>query len=311
MVKIQTLVQQIKSLLIMKKIKEELHFLIGSLLLIILTCQTPNVFANVLALHSPTPGGIAVVQFALAKHIIPKVTFMGSRVLTMQDQQTTAPTSNQNMWLAVVGIPLSVKPGTQYVQVHTPNGVHQAAFTVRPKTYRVERITIPYKGKGKINPAYELKVLRELKEIEATYRTWADFPSIQHMNLQQPVFGRKSSTFGLQRVFNGVPKSPHSGLDIAAPEGTPVKAARDGVVIRTSRYCLTGNAIFLDHGQGFITAYFHLQRILVKPGDHIKQGKVIGIVGRTGRVTGPHLHWSVSLNGVRVDPELFLAGFRK
>ena len=84
-------------------------------------------------------------------------------------------------------------------------------------------------------------------------------------------------------------------------------APKDGIVIKTRRYFLTGNAVFLDHGQGFITSYFHLKTISVKVGEKIKQGKVIGLVGKTGRATGPHLHWSVSLNGARVNPELFLA----
>lgn len=271
-------------------------------LIILLSCYSSVVFSNVLMHHSPTPGGIAIIKFNTDKHLTPTVIYQGNRVLTIQ---------NQRNWFAVVGIPLSVKPGIQYIAVHTTNGTQQVSFTVKPKTYKTERINIRYKGNGRICPTYELKVLRELKEIEATYRNWLATPNIQHLQLQPPIYGRKSSAFGLKRIFNGVPKRPHSGIDIAAPEGTPIKAPKDGIVIKTSRYCLTGNAIFLDHGQGFITSYFHLKKIAVKIGDRIKQGRIIGFVGRTGRVTGPHLHWSVSLNGVRVNPELFLPTKKK
>jgi len=108
------------------------------------------------------------------------------------------------------------------------------------------------------------------------------------------------------RFFNDQPRQPHAGLDIAASQGTAVKAPADGYVISTGEYFFNGNTVFIDHGQGMITMYCHLNHIDVKTGQHIKRGELIGTVGQTGRATGAHLHWSVILNRTMVDPELFL-----
>ncbi len=118
-----------------------------------------------------------------------------------------------------------------------------------------------------------------------------------------PLKGAISGNFGNQRIFNGVPKSPHSGTDIAAPEGTPVKAAGDGyVVLNGSNYFYGGNMVILDHGMGLQTIYMHLKKAAVKEGEYIKKGQVVGYVGKTGRATGPHLHWGASYNNVRFRP---------
>ena len=119
--------------------------------------------------------------------------------------------------------------------------------------------------------------------------------------------GRISGRFGNQRVYNGTPKSPHSGMDIAAPKGTPVRAPADGVItfVAPDLY-LTGGTVLLDHGHGISSNFLHLSRIDVKVGDVVKQGDVIGAVGATGRATGPHLHWGMSWFDVRIDPLLVL-----
>ena len=118
-----------------------------------------------------------------------------------------------------------------------------------------------------------------------------------------PLQGKISGNFGNQRIFNGIPKSPHSGTDIAAPEGTPVKAAGDGTVVLSGKdYFYTGNMIIINHGYGLQTIYAHLQTVNVKEGDVISQGDFIGTVGKTGRATGSHLHWGASVNNIRFNP---------
>jgi len=126
------------------------------------------------------------------------------------------------------------------------------------------------------------------------------------LGLALPTSGRKSSPFGLTRIMNNIQQNPHSGLDIAAPKGQIVTAAKDGKVINLGNFFYSGNIVFIDHGQGFITSYCHLDSIMVTKGQVLKQGERLGTIGNTGRATGAHLHWSVSLNGVRVNPELFI-----
>jgi murein DD-endopeptidase MepM/ murein hydrolase activator NlpD len=121
-----------------------------------------------------------------------------------------------------------------------------------------------------------------------------------------PVTAPVSSPFGLRRFFNEQPRKPHSGLDLAAAEGTPISAPASGKITDTGDFFFNGNTVFIDHGQGLVTMYCHLSKIDVEPGQTVNTGDIIGAVGKTGRVTGAHLHWSVSLNNTRIDPTLFL-----
>ena len=142
----------------------------------------------------------------------------------------------------------------------------------------------------------------------AAYQTFsARNPS--NLLMELPVSGRLTSPFGLRRFFNGQERNPHTGLDLAAPQGTPVKASADGQVILVGDFFFNGKTVFLDHGQGLISMFCHLSAINVQLGQAVKRGNIVAKVGATGRATGPHLHWNISLNDTRVDPAIFIGKF--
>jgi murein DD-endopeptidase MepM/ murein hydrolase activator NlpD len=186
-----------------------------------------------------------------------------------------------------------------------PGNPARYTFVVRDKHYPAQHLTI--KEKRYVEPsATELKrIEREGAIIARAFATWNELDT-PPLGFAAPAVGRLSSGFGLRRIFNGQPRAPHSGLDIAAPQGTPVRAPAAGSVIETGDYFFNGNTVFLDHGQGLISMYNHLHTIAVAPGERVAPGDVLGTIGMTGRVTGAHLHWTVSLNNARIDPALLL-----
>ncbi|MGW8228856.1 MAG: peptidoglycan DD-metalloendopeptidase family protein [Gammaproteobacteria bacterium] len=245
----------------------------------------------------PVPGGIAVVPLEPITQSAPSVYYGKRRVLIRQNTQ---------YWEAVVGIPLSAEVGVHQLRVETANGkTYSRDFSVAAKDYATQHITL--KNKRMVNPyAKDLERIRnEKKIILKALATWSDNPDVQTRFIL-PVDGELGSPFGLRRFFNGQPRRPHSGVDIAAPEGTLIRSPADGIVVNTGNYFFNGNSVFVDHGQGLVTMFCHLSDIDVKTGTVVKQGDVLGKVGMTGRVTGPHLHWSVSLNNTRVEPMLFM-----
>jgi len=265
---------------------------------VILLCFITSIAsATTLPKHTPVPGGIAVISLQEHDPRVASIRFNKKPVFTIKNQQ---------QWYALVGLPLSIKPGQKKLEITTIKGSKLSIpFHVDNKKYKEQHITIT--DKRKVNPSrLDMKrITKEKNQITAAFQHWSHS---HHNNLSFtiPLEGRQSSPFGLQRFFNGQARRPHSGLDIAAPKGTHILAPAAGRVILTGDFFFNGQSVFIDHGQGLITMYCHLSVINVKEGDEVKQGDKMGEVGRTGRATGPHLHWSVSLNNARIDPALFL-----
>lgn len=252
---------------------------------------TLSVHALALPENEPVPGGVAVIP--LESRHMPEITYEGRRVMVVNEN---------GQHYAVVGLPLSTQPGSHTLRHRGGN----LSFTVKPKNYAVQRLTI--ENKRKVSPYKEdmERIRRESREMNAAF-TQFQTTITPTTDFELPVEGPVSSPFGLRRILNDQPRSPHSGLDIAADEGKSIRAPAPGKITATGEYFFNGQTVMIDHGQGLITMYCHMSRTDVKTGDMVETGQVLGAVGQSGRVTGPHLHWSVSLNNARVDPNLFLS----
>jgi len=254
-------------------------------------------YAQELPQASPVPGGIAILPLAPDTEQAPVVYFADHRVLVLH---------HDGRWQAVVGLPLTLEPGPQSITAQDSQGkIREYPFTVQPKEYAVQRLTLKNKRMVEPTPEDLARIAREQTIIEQAFSVWTDEP-LSSLRFLQPVHGPVTSVFGLRRFFNNEPRQPHSGIDIAAPTGSMIVAPLAGTVIQTGEYFFNGKTVFLDHGQGLISMFNHLSRISVERGARVSQGQKIGEVGKSGRVTGPHLHWTVSLNNSRVDPALFL-----
>ena len=243
-------------------------------------------FATALQASEAVPGGIY-------QHLVPpgtaEVTYLGKRVLVHNK-------------VALVGIPVKAELGPSKLLLKFTDGSSlEHSFEIVHKDYPEQRLTI--KNKKMVNPDPEniARINKEARTMRAAYGAYNPSQGDPKPFLQ-PVDGIITSPFGRRRVLNGQPRSPHSGLDIAGATGTPIQAPAPATVAVTGDFYFNGNTILLDHGEGLVSMYCHLSKIEVAPGDAIARGDQIGLVGATGRVTGPHLHWSVSLNGNRVDP---------
>jgi len=264
--------------------------------LLFLTLLLTITGAHALPVSDAVPGGIVLLPLGNAPQR-PDVEFM--------DRKTTVIQNGEKEWVAVIGLPLSLEVGEHAAYLQNGNDRVPLNFAVNEKQYETQHLTI--KNKRKVEPNKEDldRIWAERKKKKKALNTWEEVPP--DLEFIIPVEGRTSSQFGLRRYFNGKPRNPHGGLDIAAPEGTPIHAPADGTVLLADDFFFSGNVVYLDHGQGVITYYAHLQKHVVEAGDSVKKGDVIGLVGMTGRVTGPHLHWGVYLNKAAVNPSLFLS----
>lgn len=262
---------------------------------LLLACALPPCANGALPLARSVPGGVAIVDVGAASDTEPQVYLGERRVLTVVDGARRK---------AIVGIALAVEPGEQALKVQSAEGSRSLPFKVLPRKYREQKLTVPQRQVD-LSPEDAARVEKESARLREVYTSFSEaIPTT--LSLRVPVPGVRQDTFGSRRVFNGQSRNPHSGMDIAAATGTPIRAPADGKVVDVGNYFFNGNNVLIDHGSGFITMYCHLSAFDVKAGDVVKAGQVIGKVGATGRVTGPHLHFGVLLNGASVDPGLFL-----
>lgn len=242
------------------------------------------------------PGGVVTVSLGPSS-TPPVVRHAGVPVLVVGDAIE---------WTAVLGLPLAARPGTDALTVQREGGPAESrSFTIAPMRYAEQRLKVAPRH---VELTAEHLARHERERVhQAQVIATVSAPPPATLRLRQPVPGPRSSSFGLRRVFNGQSRNPHSGMDIAAPVGTPVVAPAAARVVDVGDYFFNGGTVWLDHGGGLLTMYCHLSAVHVRVGDTVQTGQRIADVGATGRVTGPHLHWSVSLNRAMVDPALFLA----
>lgn len=241
--------------------------------------------------------GQVLVVTVPAKGPDPEVSgrFLGRRIPFFQDRSG---------YVGLLGIDMQDAPGTHElaVEVTGPDGPHHLSYNVLviKEKYPVQHLTLP-KDKVDLDEESLLRVkseqeqVKSMLEAESKQRLWEG-------RFIEPVSGAVSGAFGRVRVINGQSRNPHNGEDIAAPLGAEVVAMNDGIARLTVDHFFSGKGVFLDHGQGLYSMYFHLSEIAVEDGATVKRGQVIGRVGASGRATGPHLHWGVRLNGARVNP---------
>lgn len=271
--------------------------IVRPLALLLLLLSGSMTQANTLPRAANVPGGVALLPLGSSDGTRPSAKFNGKPVMVVE---------SGGAWVALVGLPLKTKPGNHKLSYRFGQHTGSLSFEVEPKAYREQHLTIT--NKKMVNPEQrDLKRIRRDKaEILGAYALFNPRESIE-TQFSLPVDGPMSSPFGLRRFYNEQPRSPHSGLDIAAASGTPITAPAAGTVVATGDYYFNGNTVMIDHGQGLVTMYCHMESVAVEEGQQVTRGDQLGKVGKTGRVTGAHLHWSVSLNGARVDPTLFMA----
>jgi len=272
--------------------KLSLSVVTTALLFTLTSIKTASAFTG-----SAVPGGVTMVDLGFESKLPPRASFGSKRLMVIQ---------HNNKWMGLVGLSLKTLPGDYIVRVKTGKSStdNEIMIKVKPKTYPEQRIKM--KKKKYVSPDKQqlARIKKEKIHMGKLFKIWRE--TDVSIDLSWPVTGPISSPFGLKRFFNDQPRNPHSGLDIAAPEGTDIVLPSDGNIIDTGNYYFNGNTVFVDHGQGMISMFNHMRKITVKTGEKLKRGDKIGEVGQTGRATGPHLHWSLNLNQTRVDPMLFL-----
>jgi murein DD-endopeptidase MepM/ murein hydrolase activator NlpD len=240
------------------------------------------------------PGGVVTLDLGAAQQ----------RPAAYQGEVPLLVLGGPTSWQALVGLALTASPGPLEIRVQQDGSERKLSLTVKPKRYAEQHLKVPARQVD-LSTADLARHEREREHLRQVIATRSSEPT-GSLRMQAPTTGRQSSSFGLRRIFNGQARSPHNGMDIAAPVGAAVRAPLAGRVIDTGDYFFSGQTVWLDHGGGLLSMMCHLSRIDVRVEDRLSAGDGLAAVGATGRVTGPHLHWSVCLNRVMVDPAVFL-----
>jgi len=264
-------------------------------LLVALLAAAGAAAASPLPREEAVPGGLALARLGNGADR-PQAWFGEKRVAVVR---------NGREWVALVGLPLALDPGEHALRVVAGGADASKTIRVAAKPYPLQRFSVPDHRKVEPPPEDLLRIEREQKRIDEIKALFRDEPE-PDLAFRAPAQGRLTGNFGLRRIINGLERMPHAGIDFAVPVGTPVRAAAAGIVAETGDFFFNGNSVYLDHGQGLVTLYCHLERVDVAPGERVAAGQVIGRSGNTGRTSGPHLHWTVLANGTAVDPRLFL-----
>jgi len=253
--------------------------------------------ANLSVKNTPIPGGIAVIDF-YTNHASPKAYYGNVPVYIqhIKDQH----------WQALVGIPLLAKSGEKQLTIQDFSK-RKINFNVSGHSYKEQHIALTGKKKKYVNPnlAHMDRIIRERPILTKARKTFSN-NNLEHNYFIRPAPGVITGVFGLKRFYNGEARRPHTGIDYAGKIGSLIKASADGKVIIADNFFFNGNAVFIDHGRGLISVYIHMDKILVKSNQTVKQGDTIGTIGQTGRTTGPHLHYGIYLNQTTINPDLLL-----
>lgn len=244
-------------------------------------------------------GGISVITIRTERGEHPLVTWLTKKVYLVPD-------SSKTCWQGFLVADLKERPGRYEAFISINPSVQEIKVEVEilAKDYGVCRLTLP-KHMVELDDETLERVFKEQRKMK---RLWEKpYPTpLWNGRFLRPLPGKIISPFGTRRIINGQPRSPHSGVDLRGQTGTPIKAINHGKVVLTDDYFFSGRSVVVDHGGEILSMYFHLEKILVHHGQIVEKGQVIGLVGSTGRATGPHLHWGIRLNGARIDPLMFI-----
>lgn len=273
------------------------YLLLAILLFLLLSPGGAHSLSTVDITITPSTFGQGEVSLVTLKQATgePQMIWLGKRIPMVYNKKN-------ELWAGFIGADLTTDPGRYKLQVSYANNAEPdfIPITVRSKDHGIRRITVP-KEMVELDHDTLQRVLREISTVKQIFMTSSEDPLWQG-RWTRPIPGTIVSPFGCKNIVNDMERSPHSGVDLKAAAGTPTKATNRGLVALVAEHFFSGKSIVIDHGGGIFSMYFHLSNISVRVGELVEKGDPIGLSGCSGRVTGPHLHFGIRLNGRRINP---------